>query len=247
MKFSDNSLFVAPTPVKLAEELAGWFYSQVFNHSNASKQYFIALSGGTTPVLFFNYLASHYAKFIDWSRIHFFWADERCVSPEDNDSNYKTALIHLLSQINIPASNIHRIMGENNPEDEVLRYTKEIESLVPIENGIPRFDLIMLGMGSDGHTASLFPNQKEKYNNNQIVAVTDNPYFNQKRITLTPYLINNALKVVFQVSGFAKANIVAEILRRLPGYKQYSASQIQPNSGDLYWFIDAGAAKELFH
>lgn len=246
MRFSENSLFVAPTPVKLAEELAGWFYSQVFNHSNASKQYYIALSGGTTPVLFFNYLASYYGNYIDWSRIHFFWADERCVSPDDNDSNYKTAYVNFLSKINIPASQVHRIRGEEDPEQEAERYAQEIRSVVPEEDNIPRFDLILLGMGSDGHTASLFPHQSELLSSEKLVETSENPVTHQRRITLTPRLINNAAKVVFQVTGFAKAGIVGEILQQKPESAQYSASKIKPLRGDLYWFIDAGAAKELF-
>lgn len=246
MKFSENSLFVAPTPVKLAEELAGWFYSQVFNHSNASKQYYIALSGGTTPVLFFNYLASYYGSYIDWKRIHFFWADERCVSPDHNDSNYKTAFVNFLSKIDIPSSQIHRIRGEDDPSQEADRYAEEIKAIVPAEENIPRFDLILLGMGGDGHTASLFPQQAESYGGDRLVAATVNPVTQQPRVTLTPRLINNAAKVVFQVTGFAKSSIVAEILQQKPEATKYSASKIKPHHGDLYWFIDAGAAKELF-
>ncbi|MCX7986670.1 MAG: 6-phosphogluconolactonase [Bacteroidales bacterium] len=246
MRFSENSLFVAPTPVKLAEELAGWFYSQVFNHSNASKKYYIALSGGTTPVLFFNYLASYYGKYIDWGRIHFFWADERCVPPDDNDSNYKTAFVNLLSKIEIPSAQIHRIRGESDPHKESVRYAEEIMSIVPLEDNVPRFDLILLGMGADGHTASLFPDQAELYDGNKLVAVTINPNTQQQRITLTPWIINRAAKIVFQVTGFAKAGIVGEILQQKPEASQYSASKIKPIHGDMYWFIDAGAAKELF-
>lgn len=246
MKFSDNSLFVAPTPLKLAEELAGWFYSQVFNHSNASKQYYIALSGGTTPVLFFNYLASYFGPYIDWNRIHFFWVDERCVAPDDNDSNYKTAYVNFLSRVSVPASQIHRIRGEADPVEEAMRYAEEIRSVVPMEDELPRFDLILLGLGSDGHTASLFPPQADWDGSDKLVAVTANPATHQRRITLTPRLINNAAKVVFQVTGFAKANIVGEILQHQPEAAKYSASRINPSRGDLYWFIDAGAAKELF-
>jgi 6-phosphogluconolactonase len=246
MRFSENSLFVAPTPLKLAEELAGWFYSQVFNHTNEAKQYYIALSGGSTPVLFFNYLANYYAQFIDWKRIHFFWADERCVPPDDNESNYKTAYINFLSKIDIPSSNIHRIRGEFNPQAEASRYADEIMSTVPLENNIPRFDLILLGMGSDGHTASIFPEQSQLFNKRDIVSDSYNSLAQQKRITMTPYLINNAAKIVFQVTGFAKAAIVTQILQQQNGAEQYSAYKIKPINGDLYWFIDAGAAKELF-
>jgi 6-phosphogluconolactonase len=245
MKFTEDSLFVAPTPLRLAEELAGWFYSQIFEKTNHSKQFHVAISGGSTPILFFNHLAAKYGHHIDWTYVHFFWVDERCVPPSSNDSNYKNAQTNLLSKINIPESNIHRIKGENIPTKEATRYAEELASTVNLKDGIPCFDLILLGMGDDGHTASLFPGQDNLFFSGNLVEASENPKTGQKRVTLTPYCINNALKVVFQVTGISKSGVVCDILQKNQVSNNYPAKQIKPSNGDLYWFLDAGASKGL--
>lgn len=243
MKFIDDFLYVAPTPIKLAEELAGWFYSQIHQPSEQNKPYCIAISGGNTPILFFNQLAAKFGHHIDWSNIHFFWADERCVSPTSNESNFRMAQINLLSKIVIPEKNIHRIRGENDPTKETLRYADEIASFVPIVDDIPKFDIIMLGMGDDGHTASLFPGQEKLIFSGNLVEESVNPHNNQHRITLTPYCINNASKVLFQITGLTKSNMVNSILLHSNDNKMYPAAHIKPVNGDLYWFLDSGASK----
>jgi 6-phosphogluconolactonase len=246
MKFTEDFLFVAPTPLKLAEELAGWFFAQVHENNDNSKLFFIAISGGSTPVLFFNHLAAKYGHRINWEQIHIFWADEKCVPPTQNESNFKNAQINLLSKIGIPEVNIHRIKGENDPEKEVARYADEIASIVPAFEEIPRFDLVLLGMGDDGHTASLFPGQESIIFSGNLVEASENPKTKQKRITLTPYCINNAAKVVFQITGLAKSAMVNEITQNVKSAFDYPAKQIKPSKGDLYWFLDTGAAKGLF-
>ncbi len=247
MKFSENSLFVAPTPLKLAEELAGWFYSYVFNHKNQNKQYYIAISSGSTPVLFFDYLSSHFGQFIDWKRIHVFWVDEKCVSPDSAESHFHAVYQNFLRKVNFPEDNIHRICGENNPQEEAQRYSNEITSIVPTdETNVPSFDLILLGIGNDGSTASIFPTQNEIIQSNKFVEVSQHNQLKQKRITITPLLINRAHKIIFHVTGFAKASIVSNILQNKPEANQYPASFIKPKNGDLYWFLDAGAAKDIF-
>jgi 6-phosphogluconolactonase len=245
MKFTEDSLFVAPTPLKLAEELAGWFYAQVFENSNHSKPFYVALSGGNTPVLLFNQIAATYGHHIDWANIHFYWVDEKCVQPSQNESNFKNAHTNLLSKIVIPDSNIHRIRGESDPAKEALRYSDEIASTVPFFDEIPRFDLILLGMGDDGHTASLFPGQESEIFSGNLVEPSENPKTKQKRVTLTPYCINNAAKIVFQITGLNKSNIVSLILQKSDSLNNHPAKQIKPSKGDLYWFLDAGAAKGL--
>jgi 6-phosphogluconolactonase len=247
MKFTEDSLFVSPTPVKLAEELSGWFFAQFQELAENKKSFYVAISGGNTPILFFNHLASRYSQSLNWKNIHFFWADERCVPPAHNDSNYKTANINLLSKIPIPLGNIHRIKGEGNIPNEVENYRNEILSLVPCVNNLPEFDLIMLGMGDDGHTASLFPKQEDLLHSKNICEESVNPATGLKRITLTPACINNAGKVVFQITGLAKSNIVNDILLKRASYKDYPAAHIKPVSNNLYWFLDAGAAKGLFN
>jgi len=247
MKFTEDSLFVAPTPVKLAEELSGWFFAQALKLSEGDSSFCVAISGGNTPILFFNHLAAKYGHNIDWNKIHFFWADERCVAPSHNDSNYKSAHVNLLSKISINEYNIHRIKGEGDPKQEAENYKNEILSVLPLENNLPKFDLIMLGMGDDGHTASLFPKQDNLLHSKNICETSVNPSTGSNRITLTPKCINNAAKVVFQITGMAKSNIVNDILLKRAGYKDYPAAHIKPGSTNLYWFLDAGAAKGLFN
>lgn len=245
MKFTEDSLFVAPTPLRLAEELAGWFYSIVLEHTLHNRNFNLAMSGGSTPVLFFNHLAAKHGHHIDWSKIHFFWADERCVPPTSNISNFKNVQTNLLSKINIPEENIHRIFGENEPEEEAVRYSKIVSEIVPKKDDIPCFDLILLGIGDDGHTASLFSGQEKLIFSGNLVEHSINPQNDQKRITLTPYLINNAAKVAFHVTGLAKSDIISDVINKAD-QKIHPASHIKPVNGQMYWFLDAGAAKGLF-
>lgn len=247
MKFTEDNLFVAPTPVKLAEELSGWFFSQALASTEKKDSFYVAISGGNTPILFFNNLAEKYGHCIQWNKIHFFWADERCVPPAHNDSNYKSAFTNLLSKIPIPENNIHRMKGEGNPQNEAENYATEIFSILPKENELPKFDLIMLGMGDDGHTASLFPRQDNILHSKNICEASVNPSTGLNRITLTPLCINNSSKVVFQITGMAKSNIVNDILLKRANYKEFPAAHIKPGDNKLYWFLDAGAAKGLFN
>jgi 6-phosphogluconolactonase len=246
MKFIEDFLFVAPTPVKLAEELASWFLAQLIEAKSHSKPFFVAISGGNTPILFFNQVAATYGKEINWRNVHFFWVDERCVSPDHHESNYFSAFTNLLMKISIPSENIHRMKGEGIPEQEAENYEREILSFVPVVNKVPRFDVVFLGMGDDGHTGSIFPNQSEILKSEKICVASVNPNSKQNRITLTPHCINHAGKIVFEITGFKKACMVNEILIQMPQSKNYPSSQIKPVSGNLYWFLDAGAAKGLF-
>jgi 6-phosphogluconolactonase len=246
MKFIDDCLFVASTPLKLAEELAGWVFAQVTEMTSLEKPFYLAISGGNTPVLFFNHMAAKYGHYLNWNLVHFFWVDERCVVPSHNDSNFKNANIHLLSKISIPESNVHRIKGEIDQQKEADDYTSTIKSLVPLKNNIPTFDLILLGMGDDGHTASLFPDQDNVILSDKICETSVNPNTGQKRITLTPLIINNASKIAFYITGMSKAAIVNEILVKQHESDKYPAAHIKPSTGNLYWFLDASAAKGLF-
>jgi 6-phosphogluconolactonase len=151
----------------------------------------------------------------------------------------------LLDNIDIPESNIHRIKGEEEPGHEALRYSDEIISNVPFENGLPSLDLVMLGLGEDGHTASIFPNQIQLINSDKICDVSVNPYTNQKRITLTGTIINNAKTILFIVSGSKKKEIVYKILNKSDGYKVLPASNINPVFGETQWMLDADAAALL--
>ena len=199
-----------------------------------SDQVNIAISGGSTPRLWFEYLSIYDSNTIQWDRIHFFWVDERCVSPEDDDSNFKMTRERLLSRIDIPEENIHRIMGEADPEDEAKRYGKEISHYLPEENGLPRFDLVQLGVGDDGHTASIFPDKKSLLKSKDIVSTATHPESGQKRITLTGPVINNANNIAFLVNGENKAKILAEIIKK--HNQDLPATHIKAENGTLHWF-----------
>jgi len=231
---------------KSVEELSEYFAQHLIDKVNNGKDYFhIALSGGSTPKSIFEYLAAHHHKTIDWHKVKFYWGDERCVPPTDTGSNYKMANEALLSKLQIPASNIFRIKGENNPQLEADNYSSEILNHIKVENNFPRFDLIMLGLGEDGHTASIFPNQKSLLNSDKIYATVVHPVSGQTRITLTGRVINNASIVVFIATGNNKAKIVDEIINQKGNYNDYPASFVNPHNGELYWLLDKAAASQI--
>ncbi len=205
----------------------------------------IALSGGNTPKKLFLILGKKYKDEIPWERIHFWWGDERCVPPGDDESNFKMTKESLFSRINVPDENIHRIKGESNPEEEAIRYAKEIEENLNSREGNPVFDLVILGLGDDGHTASIFPDQMELLDTERICAVGKHPVSNQKRVTLTGNVINNSNRIFFLVVGENKAQRVAEIMNDDEEAKFLPAYYIAPKSGKLIWFFDNDAAAKI--
>lgn len=151
----------------------------------------------------------------------------------------------LLSKIKIPGNNIHRIFGEALPESEAIRYSEEIRNNIKLNNGLPSFDLILLGMGDDGHTASIFPDQMNLLKSIQVCAVAVHPESGQKRITLTGKVINNAEKIFFLITGKGKAGVVSEILEERNDYMKYPASHIHTDKNYPYWYLDKDAASLL--
>jgi len=228
-----------------AKETAQAFAEYLFNQQKNAERLTIALSGGSTPKLLFDILAKDYAKKIDWNKIHLFWGDERCVAPTDDQSNYKMTFEHLISKAAIPESNVHRELGENDPETEAERYSNLLQTELEQANGLPQFDMIILGLGEDGHTASIFPHQMELLTSNALCAVATHPDSGQQRITLTGKVINNAKEVCFLVTGASKAEKVEEIMHQVGRYKTYPAYYIQPTSDHLYWFMDEAAIVKL--
>jgi 6-phosphogluconolactonase len=228
---------ISPTPKALAEKYADDFMAWLPKKPAIN----IALSGGSTPKLLFQILAKAELDIAVWKCVHFFWGDERCVPPDHEDSNYRMTKTLLLDHVPILEPNIHRIMGERMPEEEAIRYQGEIEGHVPFRDGWPAFDLIMLGMGDDGHTASIFPDRMELLDSGDICAVAAHPASGQKRISLTGKVINNADQVVFLVTGANKSTVIASILRREGNWQSYPAAHIDP-VGPLYWYLDEAAA-----
>ncbi|MFT7381322.1 MAG: 6-phosphogluconolactonase [Roseivirga sp.] len=227
------------------KETAQAFAEFIVEKQKNSKRLTIALSGGSTPKLLFDILSSEYVNEIDWNEIHLFWGDERCVAPTDDQSNYKMTLEHLISKVAIPEANVYRILGENDPAMEAERYSSLLETELQLANGLPQFDIIMLGLGEDGHTASIFPHQMDLLTSDDISAVATHPDSGQQRVTLTGKVINNAKDICFLVTGAGKAEKVEEILHQTGGYINYPAYYIQPTSGDLYWFMDSAAIAKL--
>ena len=211
-------------------------------HESNQKAFDFALSGGNSPKGLFKKISKKYKDEIPWERIHLWWGDERCVSPESEQSNYKMTVDYLLSNIDIPKENIHRIRGEEEPEQEAKRYSAELQETLNLRGKDPVFDLIILGLGDDGHTASIFPDQIELFDYPENCAVAQHPITGQKRITLTGNVLNNANRIYFLVTGENKAMRVSEIMNDNEAAKLLPAYYISPENGDLIWFLDVEAA-----
>jgi 6-phosphogluconolactonase len=211
----------------------------------------MALSGGSTPKPVYAKLAkAEYSSLIDWSRVHIFWGDERCVAPDDPQSNYRMARETLLDRVPIPQANIHRIHGESEPLHSAQAYVQELQSMFggQTEQGGPPpsgLDLILLGMGDDGHTASLFPGSAAIAEQKRWVMAQYVEVFKMWRITLTPVFINTARNITFIVSGQDKAARLREVLEGPPQPMSLPAQAIRPTQGRLLWLVDKAAASGL--
>lgn len=230
---------------KNKQEVAEQFCKYLAALVNGKATFHIALSGGSTPKIVFDMLAEKYGEKINWSSIHFYWGDERCVPPDDDESNYKMTVEHLFSKIQVPKENIHRILGESDPNSEAMRYANLLEINLDRVASIPQFDLVVLGMGDDGHTASIFPHEIELWDAEDHCVVATHPDSGQKRVSINGKVINTAKEVAFLVTGENKAEKVDEIHNQKEGYKKYPASLVNPDSGKLYWFMDETAASKL--
>jgi 6-phosphogluconolactonase len=202
---------------------------------------YIALSGGNTPMLMFEIIDKEYSKALDWGKLHFFWVDERCVASDSTESNFGNAFKALFSKVPIPQENLHPIHGDEDPIMEVVRYTGEILSHVPCINSFPAFDLILLGMGNDGHTASIFPGQVDLFETTSVCSISQHPQTLQKRITLTGKVINNASEIVFLVTGANKADKIKSVIDENDSFI-FPAKKIKPSQGTLTWYLDKEAA-----
>jgi 6-phosphogluconolactonase len=224
---------------KTPEDLASLFAGQLLMWITENDQnfYHIALSGGKTPSLLFKLLAENYPDQFPWHKIHLWWGDERMVPPDDSESNFRVANELLISKISIPPGNIHRIHGEADPHEEVKRYEAEIVALIPLKNDIPAFDLIILGLGEDGHTASIFPGQQNLLDSDHLTEISRHPVTSQVRITLTGKILNNAYKVVFLITGNTKAKVLGKIIHHHKDADNYPAAHIRL-AEELHWFID---------
>lgn len=230
-------LQLASDPSACAQALAQWISQQI--QARAGQAFHLALAGGNTPVPFFEAFSTQ--PEIPWQQLWLYWSDERCVPPNDPQSNYGLARKHLLSRVYIPKAQIERLRGELDPEAEALRYSALLRERLPLEKKIPILDLILLGLGDDGHTASLFPGDTEALASPEPIVAVMHPVSGQLRLSMSPKLINQARQVAFLVTGSGKAKILKEVLQGPPG--RYPAQAIQ--AAETYFFVDSAAAAEL--
>ncbi len=208
----------------------------------------VALSGGSTPKALYGLLAAPpYVGQVPWERVHLFWGDERHVPPDDAESNYRMVQKTLLSKISIPAENVHRVRAELPDAASAARdYSDNLRGFFDLQpDEWPRFDLVLLGLGPDGHTASLFPGTDALHNTTDVVTAPFVQKFNAHRITMTAPALNNAAVVAFLVAGAEKADILRDVIAgpRLPD--KLPAQLIAPTNGTLLWMLDEAAASKL--
>ncbi|MDG6281013.1 6-phosphogluconolactonase [Glaesserella parasuis] len=226
-----------PTAQSAVEKIAQEFvlYSQL------NRPVHISLSGGSTPKLLFKTLAQElYKSQIQWQNLHFWWGDDRMVPPQDPESNYGEVQKLLFDHIEIPAENIHRIRGEEPVEQELAIFSQELTACIP--NG--EFDWIILGMGTDGHTASLFPHQTD-FNDPNLAIIAKHPETGQIRISKTAKLIEQAKRITYLVTGASKAEILKEIQTTPAENLPYPAAKIKAKNGVTEWYLDSDAARLL--
>ena len=218
---------------KIAEEFKAY--------SEQSRPVHISLSGGSTPKLLFKTLAQEpYKSQVQWQNLHFWWGDDRMVPPQDPESNYGEVQKLLFDHIEIPAENIHRIRGEQAVEQELARFSQELTACIP--NG--EFDWIILGMGTDGHTASLFPHQTD-FNDPNLAVIARHPETGQIRISKTAKLIEQAKRITYLVTGASKAEILKEIQTTPAENLPYPAARIKATNGVTEWYLDKEAGTLL--
>lgn len=209
----------------------------------------VALSGGSTPKRLYKLLADEnegFRRAVDWQKVNFFWGDERCVSPDSDENNYRMVNEILLKPLGISPAYIHRFKSELEAEKAVVDYENILRLAFNTHNGlIPRFDVIFLGMGADGHTASLFPESDALDETERLVAAPFVEKFLKFRLTLTPPIINNATNIIFQVAGADKAKVLREVLEGEHNPRRLPAQIVNPRNGKVFWFLDEAAAQQL--
>jgi 6-phosphogluconolactonase len=231
---------------ELSSKAAAEFVRLANERSATVGRFAVALSGGSTPRALYSLLAGdEFQSQVPWNRVHFFWGDERCVPPEHPDSNYRMAFETLLSKAPVPEKNIHRIEGEEKPEIAAAKYEKAIRDFFQLaDSELPRFDLILLGLGDDGHTASLFPGSEALQETRRLAVATYVEKLKSHRVTLTLPVLNHAANIFFLVAGENKTGILKDVLQR-ESSKNFPAQQIDPPNGRLVWFVDQAADASL--
>jgi 6-phosphogluconolactonase len=240
-----SEIRIVKTAADLFEVAATEFANLAAEAVRARGRFCVALSGGSTPRSLYSLLASGAIPSIPWDKIFFFWSDERHVPPDHPDSNYRMAREAMLSKVSVPAEHIFRIPGEEkDAAAAALAYEETLRKVFALRAGeFPRFDLILLGLGTEGHTASLFPGSPALDETKRLVVANWVQKLNTDRITFTFPLLNHAAYVMFLVSGADKAEILEQILET-PG-EELPAQRVHPDNGKLFWLEDHDAAAKL--
>ncbi len=239
---------VFPNSAALASAAAEDWVQQAKSAVEARGMFTVALSGGSTPLATYRLLAAEpYRSQVDWPKVQVFWGDERCVGPNHPESNYHNAFETLLGTVPIPAENIHRIHAEEEPEKAAANYEETLLAFFtsiqdPTERERASFDLVLLGMGDDGHTASLFPGTAAVSEETRWVMAQYVDRLAAWRITLTPALLNRAAHVLFLAAGQAKAYVLEHVLYGTYQPERYPAQVIRPQFGTVVWMVDEDAA-----
>lgn len=245
----DRSVEVLSDADALADTAAARFVATAETAIRTRGEFIVALSGGETPRRAYQRLAREpFASRVSWPQVQVLWGDERCVPPDHAESNYRMAREALLDQVAVPAVNVHRIHGEDDPAVAAARYEATLRAVLRTPVGPPRtrIDLLLLGLGEEGHTASLFPGGAAVREPTRWVVAEYVPALSTWRITLTLVLINAAAAVLFLVSGSRKAGIVRQVLASPAGAgPQLPAQAVAPVPGEVRWLIDSAAAAEL--
>jgi 6-phosphogluconolactonase len=208
-------------------------------------RFLVALSGGGTPSGLYRLLAGEpYRSEVNWEKTFVFWGDERCVPPDDPGSNYHQAYEILLKHIPLPKENILRVKGELQPEQASDAYAQTLKDFADPGYDWPHFDLVLLGMGDDGHTASLFPGSPVEVSSPTLAVTGHYQGRPANRVTLTPLVFNSARKVLFLVTGEGKAVTLSQVLSDVSNRKQYPAQRIHPTDGQVIWLVDEAAASQ---
>ncbi|HYL92378.1 MAG TPA: 6-phosphogluconolactonase [Alphaproteobacteria bacterium] len=232
----------------LARAAAQEFYRCADSAIAARNRFCVALSGGTTPRGVYAFLAEDqrtHTHRLSWDRIYIFFGDERHVPPDHPDSNYRMANEAFLSRVPLPSGNIFRMRGELEAGEAARQYEEQLRTFFNLQpDEWPQFDLIFLGLGDDGHTASLFPGSKALEEKSKLVVANWVEKFSDYRLTLTFPALNHAAEVAFLVSGENKAQILKDVLRPAAG-QSYPAQRVQPENGKLLWVADQAAARLL--
>jgi 6-phosphogluconolactonase len=247
-------LRVLPEPGSLARAAAEEVLARTTAAVRARGRAAVALAGGSTPAALYRLLADAepggYRARLPWDGIHFFWGDERHVPPDHPDSNYRMAREAMLARAPVTADHVHRILGEiPDALAAAAAYEQELRGFfsgdAPAAGGLPRFDLVLLGMGADGHTASLFPGTAAVHETTRWVAAPWVARLRTHRVTLTPPVLNHAAAIVFLVSGADKAETLRAVLQGPRQPDTFPSQVIQPTDGECLWLVERSAAALL--